>query len=302
MNHHDKIHLIKRSVILLLSLCLLAFSILPFTLAWFHVGVMPYSFGGEVMWGYFARGDGSAENPFIINKPIHLYNFAWLQYQGVLNDLAVGSTPHVQIDPALSGSGLDMAGSWDANEWISGAIPPIGTTKSPFTGVFNGNGVIIKNLWVSTDPNDWKERPANLNTSTIGTDVGLFGYVDKTAKIGNFYLQNIEVTNTINTAGVNLGILAGYVDGEIQNVGIKNAKLSFHSGKPAQATSDFALIGKITTSVFWEEQPGGGHYNDPIYAGGDLQINPSASGFSLGTADDDNNPQKQKVKDGVDAY
>ena len=108
MNKHEKKHLIKRSVILLLSFCLLAFSILPFTLAWLHVGELPISFSGEVMWGYFASGDGSADNPFTITKPIHLYNFAWLQYQGVLDDLAGGPLALFGGDVLLLVHGRDL--------------------------------------------------------------------------------------------------------------------------------------------------------------------------------------------------
>ena len=35
---------------------------------------------------YFARGDGSEENPYIITNRRHLYNLAWLQYLGNFNE------------------------------------------------------------------------------------------------------------------------------------------------------------------------------------------------------------------------
>ena len=67
------------SLTLLLVIVLIAMS-----LAWF--GKPPLSpVGGEVMPGYFAGGKGTAEQPYVINRPIHLYNLAWLQNTGRFN-------------------------------------------------------------------------------------------------------------------------------------------------------------------------------------------------------------------------
>ena len=73
----------KQIVSLILLVVLISASIAT-SLAWFATsGFVPD--GGEVIPGYFARGSGTADDPYIINRPIHLYNLAWLQNMGRFN-------------------------------------------------------------------------------------------------------------------------------------------------------------------------------------------------------------------------
>lgn len=167
---------------------------------------------------------------------------------------------------------LDMAGCLSGENNVSGAIPPIGTSSYPFEGEFNGNGAVIKNLWVSTDENDWYEKPSTIDGSafSVGTDIGLFGKIVRGANVSNFYLENIEVTNTLG--GVNLGIIAGYVDGNISEIGVKNAKLTLETGTGAAISSAYSLIGYKTSNVIWEDLPSDSTDGG---SGGDLIINPT---------------------------
>ena len=59
----------------------------------------------------------------------------------------------------------------------SGAITPIGTDQYPFYGEFNGNGKTISNLWISSDYNDWKEKPPGAELINIGKSIGFFGNI-----------------------------------------------------------------------------------------------------------------------------
>ena len=277
MNTHNKKNITNRSIVLLLSFCLLIFALVPFSLSWFASPSTDHDFEGHAIMGYFERGSGTSTDPYIIKEAKHFYNFAWLQYLGKLGD-----NTYLMLDDSLKTTGLDMAGMLAGTEGRSGAIPPIGTTGSPFNGSFDGNGVVIKNLWVSTDPDDWYERPAAYSSSSVGTDVGLFGKISIGADIKNFYLENIEVTTTVGSAEKNatLGIVAGYVDGNISNIGVANAKLSFKDAKSGEAakkvSSNYSLVGYTTDNVYWDGLPSGSTDGSGGGSGGGLVINPSA--------------------------
>ncbi len=67
------------------------------------------------------------------------------------------------------------AGSTEANGWT-----PIGTSDTPFTGTFYGNGHKIKNFYIN-----------DTNETSSSTDVGLFGVVQ------NANIENLEITGKI---------------------------------------------------------------------------------------------------------
>jgi len=72
---------------------------------------------------------------------------------------------------------------------------PIGNSSTPFSGQFDGNGFVIKNLTIN--------RPS-------GSYQGLFGYISSTGTITNLVLENANVTGyayTGSLAGVNLGVI-----------------------------------------------------------------------------------------------
>ena len=96
-------------------------AISAFSFAWFsNNNNVTRGFDGSTTGAYFARGNGSEGNPYVINKPIHLYNLAWLQYVGFFKD----KEPYFIIE-----RDLDMSG------WT---LPPIGTTMNPFLGHLDG--------------------------------------------------------------------------------------------------------------------------------------------------------------------
>ncbi len=247
MTVHQSPLLKKRLAVLLFSFFLLAFSLLPVTLAWFTASEEGHNFEGDALLGYFESGDGSQEKPYIIATPKHFYNLAWLQNIGAFE----GRTPYLKIVPK-DGNVLNMADALMGTKERTGAIPPIGTKDNPFIGILDGNGAVIQNLWVSTDERDWYERPQSYTEFPADSGVGLFGNVGFGANISNFFLENVEVTTTVDG---DIGILAGYVDGDINTVGIKNAKLSFKDDQSCQVSSDFSLIGAISENVVWQDFP-----------------------------------------------
>lgn len=256
-----------------LSIIILISSFISCSFAWFSSNVERnnYYFNGHAVFGYFDSGNGTANSPYIISEPKHLYNLVWLQNTGAFEEKT-----YFKIKDGVTE--IDMAGFLSGTNGVSGAIPPIGTSGVPFKSEFDGNGAIIKNLWVSTNPEDWYEKPHSLtNEFAVGTDIGLFGNIAYGANVRNFFLENIEITNTVNN--VNLGIIAGYVNGNIGEIGVKNAKFSLDPSTDTKIVSDYSLIGYKTENVIWEDLPsdtptgstpsGGG-------AGGNLIINPTA--------------------------
>lgn len=227
--------------------------------AWFMQTVfknLTNEFSASSIVSYFGGGTGTENDPYIINKPEHLYNLAWLQNMGKFD-----STTHFKLV-----ADIDMAGGLHGKDetMTSGAIPPIGSSGNPFIGHFNGNGHVISNLWVSTVINDWKEHPEG-NTGYSSTHVGMFGYVSEGAIVENFILDRVEVKSHINAT---IGIICGYADADISNIGVYNGILTVESGVTCQ--SDYSLLGEVGPNVNWKDKPAIGEGTGG--SGGDLVI------------------------------
>lgn len=239
-----------------------------------------------VLTQYFESGSGTAEDPFIIHTPRHLYNLAWLQYMGMFNvtedghvkqyyfELCDGTNTWSQShnDTAgISGGVLDMGG------WT---LPPIGTSQNPFVGNFEGNGITIANLTVSGNYSDLSNVADNqtnfaktaYDSNNNGCDiVGLFGvvgsvneaagtitkneteytYTSAVNEVKNFNVQNVTVKTQTTTSLI--GIVSGYVNGIVSGVGVINSNVVATSTGNL-STSDFtANISDYSTIGFCEE-------------------------------------------------
>lgn len=200
-------------------------AISAFSFAWFsNNNNVSRGFDGSTTGAYFARGNGSEGNPYVINKPIHLYNLAWLQYVGFFKD----KEPYFIIE-----RDLDMSG------WT---LPPIGTTKNPFLGHLDGNDTLhsqgqgstakISNLTISNSFEKYNGRhPSSQTSSTyVSPEItGLFGVVgDKKSTIEpsvkNLYLNKISIDSATDNALS--GVVAGYVNGALSNILINDSSLN----------------------------------------------------------------------------
>lgn len=218
---------------------------------------------------YFAGGDGTQEHPFELNAPIHVYNLTWLQSRGIFDS--------EQVFFELTAD-IEMAGALGGETGRTGAIPPIGTDAHHFIGNFDGNGYAIKNVWVSTNPDDWKEKPYDIGDAATNTHVGFFGNIDQNDEfkgiVKNFYLENIEVTSHVDSSFV--GLIAGYSNSYTENIGVKNGKLSFRQGSNNHYMSEASLIGKVGSEAYWSDVP------SDQGEGGNLKIDPSDSTWQNG--------------------
>lgn len=177
--------------------------------AWFALGnsIDPNLDKAKIVKQYFHTGVGSAEDPFVITRPIHFYNLVEL-YQR--KDGFAEAGYHFQLGYDLDGSGeLKFYGYDDSGKQIktgdgryttelnmqyySGerALIPIGTSDVPFEATFDGSDLTVKNLYI---------KPTETINDTVygSSDVGIWGYVGPDANVHNVYFDNvtIDLTNT----------------------------------------------------------------------------------------------------------
>ena len=242
---------------------------------WFDnkITITPDEVTGASDGAYYASGDGSKENPYVINQPRHLYNLAWLQYLGTYNKDSDkdGSIDEVyfKVEGNTTSDGGDSV--LDMKDWI---LPPIGTSDNPFVGNFNGNNTIIKNLTISNTFSDYGDNHPYYNanqevmsesTFTQPQIIGFFGvigaldnqtyeYTTNIAVTGaaytdanlvyDTYVDNITIQNKTANQELLAGLLAGYVSAPIIQSGVEYGKFNFANGtknlsdtnKPSGAT------------------------------------------------------------------
>ena len=251
-------------------------SLVALSLAWFSKGSIVPS-GGEIIPGYFARGEGTKENPYVINKPIHLYNLAWLQDLGRFNQTYDENGDLVQYHFVVEND-LDMSGY---------VLPPIGTRDYPFVGTFTSidqtKPVTISNLTVSNviDNGEISLRPASVSDITGAEIVGMFGIIGQyegkpegatyesiVPSVSYFNLNNPVIrTQTEKSLA---GLIAGYVNGKLHEVGVLGGQIvsgaNNTSGLINSNISVYSLIGDRNPDVSW------GGVKVPGDSGGPLKV------------------------------
>lgn len=233
---------------------------------------------------YFERGDGSSENPFIIARPIQMYYFAWLQDLGFFNkdDNGEISQVYFKIDykndeTVFDTIEIDMDGY---------SIPPIGTPQYPFIGNFDGNNSVISNAIIDNSLSEFTNVPEmdSTNDVTEGAQiVGFFGvigsvsshtetsvniggntytYSSQINEVKNFILSNISVKSTDPKDSKTLiGIVAGYVNGGLNGVGVYNCSIEVEDGIQSidsqDSLSQYSLVGYSQVAVdIYQSQSG----------------------------------------------
>ena len=238
---------------------------------------------------YFAGGNGDVNTPYLIADKSHLYNLAWLQYMGIFNQDANGDG---YLDKQFH---FKMIADVDMSGLI---IPPIGTEENPFYGSFLGAGYMISNATVSNYVSSDREGGITLmppsvsaenfdrtitegETSKTASIVGFFGVIghldgveggllltdtQKTANgVTNFFLNDLTVRS--DTDETLAGLLAGYVNADVSNVGIASSEIRLEAGVAPLALSGLDMLGMVSEfsligayegeNVKWVELPSG---------------------------------------------
>lgn len=217
-----------------------------FSFSWFsNRNNVTRNIEGKTAGAYFARGRGTKDDPFVINRPIHLYNLAWLQDVGYFDS----KKTYFIIE-----KDLDMTG------WT---LPPIGNEEHPFIGELDGFDTVhgtnksaakISNLTISNNFSDYQRHPSSIKSISGCNAMGFFGtfgeekknYAEDAPVAKNFYLDNVTVKSEEKENLI--GSLAGYVNGKISGIGISNSTISLPSNKTSfkdytSNVSDYTSIG-----------------------------------------------------------
>lgn len=228
---------------------------------------------GSTETAYFARGDGSEENPYVITNRTHMYNLAWLQYLGYFNMASSGNNGKAQSYFKVE-SDIDMEGL---------CLPPIGTVEYPFLGNFSGGGFVIANAKTTNVKSEYEYKPTNANFSgellakavggngEVGNVSGLFGVVgdydgalakvneaatligvtpasQEIINVSDFYLSGANIKS--GSAGSLVGIIAGYVNAGVSNIGVYGCSLDVPNGGAiddiSANVSDYTMVGYCT--------------------------------------------------------
>ena len=210
---------------------------------------------GTVEDAYYASGVGTEQDPFIITRPRHLYNLAWLQYLGYYN-----KTNDHQYYFEL-GDNIEM-GDY-------GAIPPIGTEENPFVGNFNGKGYVVSNVTISNTFSEYVSHPSvisgwdaehNRYQPHILGFFGVIGDYEGGSKPTSYNsAANAFVNTGITGATIKtelkdslMGVAAGYVSGNMSNILVDASTIDIDTnitgttssyGGYTQNISDYTLVG-----------------------------------------------------------
>lgn len=215
------------------------FAFVSFTLISYAWSTDTYTYNQELMGksrkSYFAGGIGTSENPFIISDPVHMFNFSYLQNEGIFDTVPsnwptngfyeynfklgeiIGEETSTDtfgnIIPIVQPTVIDFA-----TDPFNQTLPPAGTEDHPFNCVFEGNNSVIKNYIID----------GNYYSGIELQDIGTFGYVGVDAVIQNLYIKNPTIlsnpSSTYDRSGYHIhnddnqniatGYLAGHVEGD----------------------------------------------------------------------------------------
>ncbi len=243
------------------------------TFSWFNTTI-EFNGGikGESAGAYFAGGEGTKENPYILTNRRHFYNLSWLQYLGYFNETTTSDSTetikkqyYFKVNNDINCEGL--------------ALPPIGTTKYPFIGSFDGGNYTISNFTITDtyeklvshphvieeDGNDYySSGSATINYCSIVGTFGVIGsysnvpsatYDTSIPSLSNLYLD--DVTIATKTDNVLVGCFAGYVNSTIDNCGVHYAKFDIEANTTKLTSfnnvSEFTLIGSYNKDKYkWD--------------------------------------------------
>ncbi len=254
------------------SFALALFSVHDSTLSWFVKNVdVDNGASAQSAGAYFAGGDGTKETPYLLTNQRHFYNLAWLQYLGYFNQ---DEDNDGKIDKQYY---FKLSNDIDCKSLV---IPPIGTTKYPFLGSFDGGNYTISNFKISDTYSELVSHPSAIdedgndyhssNSATINycSIIGTFGvigsydsypadtfYKTSIPSLSNLYLD--DVTISTKTSQVLVGAIAGYVNATIDNCGVHYVtfKIAENTSKLSSFSnvSDFALIGSYNKEKYsWD--------------------------------------------------
>ena len=270
-----KIKILLSTIVGLLSVGTLATG---FTYAWLSTATTVVNFdnaGGGIVSNYFHCGKGTEDEPYVITRPVHLYNLVELMYADADNFQVFDK--YFQLGYDLDGDeetlefytyndyGVLQDGSYSNvlnMKYYSGdrALLPIGQYDPndsdyhiPFSGTFDGSDLTIANLEI-------------VGGAGID-DLGFFGYVTSDATIHNLYLDNLTINVAACASGIhtgqnlenshpenaNVGYIAGHIENSncFENVYVNNSTITGTGA--VKIHNDWGYFGRCDNSKTLED-------------------------------------------------
>ena len=243
----------KKSSAILLVVLAISLLLQSLSLAWISDNGLssPVDITANVQKHYFEYGNGTVEEPYGIASPVQLYYFSWLQYLGYFNPDADNNDV---IDTTYY---FELANDIDMDGLV---LPPIGTQDYPFISNFDGQGFTVSNLVIKNlyGP-DLTSPPKDAGDSLSGVEiVGFFGvvgsltdeytYDTQANEVKNLALKNVTIVTQTDRSLI--GLVAGYVNGTVDCVGVLGGTINIKDGVTAltytKNISDYSLIGYCT--------------------------------------------------------
>lgn len=219
---------------------------------------------------YFGGGTGTADDPFLIKNPRHLYNLCWLQYLGYFNKEGELNDKGKIITTDEEGKKINKITQYsfsiEEDLPMSGwYLPPLGTTLNPFVGLLNGKGHTINNLTTTNNFEEFGTKHPSSITSQNFVNVDIIGFTGVIGKYSSMNLNdhsiepdlnviaNIKLNETsvkTNTSKTLTGIVAGYINGTISDIGVVNSSLNIDSNSQKLDSSAVADISTYTVAGY----------------------------------------------------
>jgi hypothetical protein len=264
----------------LLSYLLLFFSLsllIGASYSWFdNINRYPKLVLGSTRVNYFADGDGSETDPFIIAKPEHMFNLSYLQEFG----LFANQQYFFKIANPQNGDPITIDFQGTDVPFIYQQINPVGNHIFPFNGAFDGNNSTLKSLTID---------------GTGQQDIGVFGYVGANSNIFDLFIDQPTIIS-------NPSILDDKTEFHPHNDGIINRATGYivgHLGIGAQISNVFVIsptINSLLNNDLNRSQYGLIGFNEAD--GGNISGGPrEAYNFNL-----DANSAYQALTNAVNAY
>ena len=151
-----------------------------------------------------SSGDGKVDNPFLISTAAELAWFRDYVNGTIVDEGEADGTTHTSVSATLT-ENIDLsdfchaAGGTKYTEELSWT--PIGSYRKEYRGTFDGNGKMIRNLYIN----------AISEKTDFYDNAGFFGYLDG-GSIKNITFDNAKVKSTGNYfTGVLVGVTRGCV-------------------------------------------------------------------------------------------
>ena len=152
---------------------------------------------------FFAGGDGTKENPYLISNKAQLENFRWMINHGCYDFCGeyIKQTADIALNAPMSEWGIQMPEEWIPIGGLVHSHPHFkrtGDVETAFRGVYDGDFHEVRNMYIDN----------------IRTCQGFFGSIGGTGFNGTtnmVAIRNLGVTDAYVVASNTSGILAGTV-------------------------------------------------------------------------------------------